>query len=129
MAERPIAFWRAIALLALLVALVHWAGLLWLTRELQSASMLRPMATPLFTRVLTPAVPRPPPQKPKPVVARVAQPPVSPESPTGSNPVAPAAAQPTASASAVPLEPPVAVTPVAPPVEAQKPESPASAAA
>ncbi|MBA3773402.1 MAG: hypothetical protein H0X13_13205, partial [Ramlibacter sp.] len=55
---------RLAALLAL-VLLVHMLTLNWLSRHLDGSPLLRPLATPMFTRVLRPeppaAVPAPPP--------------------------------------------------------------------
>jgi hypothetical protein len=63
MAGRHIALWRLIAALTLAVGLLHWAVLVWLAAQWQELSVLRPMATPMFTRLLTPAMAVPPPQR------------------------------------------------------------------
>ena len=47
--------WRLIAAITLAVLLLHWAGLAWLSSQWFEPSVLRPLATPLFTRTLTPA--------------------------------------------------------------------------
>ncbi|MGH8820466.1 MAG: DUF3108 domain-containing protein [Rhodoferax sp.] len=52
---------RTVAALTLAVLLVHWAALTWLADHWQEPSVLRPMATPMLTRELVPAAPRPPP--------------------------------------------------------------------
>ena len=47
---------RLIAALTLAVALLHWAALSWLGSQWVEPSVLRPLATPLFTRTLQPNV-------------------------------------------------------------------------
>ena len=74
MAGRNTRFWRLIAALALCVALAHWLGLSWLAQELQTSSVLRPMAKPLFTRVLTVAAPVRRAAPAKPLAAKLAPP-------------------------------------------------------
>lgn len=113
--------WRLAALLAI-VLLVHALTLDWLSRQLEQTPLLRPLATPMFTRLLRPeapaAVPAPP---PKPAAARPKRPAVTAiASPAGALPPAPAASAP---------EPPPP-EPVAQPVQepASAPESTTAAA-
>lgn len=56
MAGRHRSLWRLIAALTLAVVLLHWAALAWLCGQWVEPSVLRPMATPLFTRTLAPSV-------------------------------------------------------------------------
>ncbi|HSV36977.1 MAG TPA: hypothetical protein VLI46_15550, partial [Ramlibacter sp.] len=59
--SRPLGRARWLALCAA-VLLVHALALQWLARELETPSLLRPLTTPMFTRVLEPAaVAAPPP--------------------------------------------------------------------
>jgi hypothetical protein len=46
-----------LALLTLVVVLLHVLALQWLARQLEQRSALRPMATPMFTRLLQPQAP------------------------------------------------------------------------
>jgi hypothetical protein len=57
MAGRHIALWRLIAALTLAVGLLHWTAIAWLATQWQEVSVLRSMATPMFTRVLSAAPP------------------------------------------------------------------------
>jgi hypothetical protein len=108
--------WRLAALLAIVV-LVHVLALDWFARRLEQTSVLRPLATPMFTRLLRPeapvAAPAPP---PKPAAARP-----KPKRPTVAAITRPAGALPPASAASAP-EPP---QPVAQPSQepASSPES------
>ncbi|HSH90643.1 MAG TPA: DUF3108 domain-containing protein [Ramlibacter sp.] len=52
-----------LALLLALVLVVHMLALAWLQRQLELSAVLRPMATPMFTRLLTPEAPAAPPQQ------------------------------------------------------------------
>jgi hypothetical protein len=128
--------WRLLALLAI-VLLVHALALNWLSRQLQQTALLRPLATPMFTRLLQPeapaAAPTPPPKPPairrkrRAAVTAIA-------SPAGAVPPAPAAsapepppqpvAQPAQEPASAPESTTAAATPPAPP-----PAQPASAAA
>jgi outer membrane biosynthesis protein TonB len=64
-----------LAALLVLVLLVHAVALDWFARELEQSPVLRPLATPMFTRVLQPAAPVvPPPPAPSPQPAVRAKP-------------------------------------------------------
>jgi hypothetical protein len=138
--------WRLAALLAIVV-LVHVLALDWIARRLEETPVLRPLATPMFTRLLRPeapvaAAPAPPPRKPaaarpkRPTVAAITK-------PTGALPPAPSASapQPPPQPEAQPSQEPAsssesttaAATPPAPepelaPAIAPDPAQPASAA-
>lgn len=131
--------WRLAALLAIVV-FIHALTLNWLSRQLDQTPLLRPLATPMFTRLLRPeapaAAPAPPPRKPvaarpkRPAVTAItrsagALPPASPAS-APEPPPQPVAqpAQETASA------PEITAAAAAPPASAPAPEpaQPASAA-
>ncbi|ROZ79626.1 DUF3108 domain-containing protein [Ramlibacter sp. WS9] len=123
-------------LLALLVAVLVFHGLVlqWLARELESPPRLRPLAAPMFTRLLRPETVTVPPQAvvhvaPRPKPRRVAVAAID-------NKPAPVPAAPSASAPAPPASSPVTPPPPEPvPPAAQEtvaaanaPGSPASAA-
>ena len=127
--------WRLAALLAI-VLLVHALALNWLSRQLRQPSLLQPLATPMFTRLLQPeapaAAPAPPPRKPAPArrkraaVTAIA-------SPAGALPPAPAASapelpQPVAQPAQEPASGPESTTAAATP-PAPEPAQPASAPA
>ncbi len=134
---------RLLALLAA-VLLIHALALQWLAHELESPPRLRPLATPMFTRMLRPETVTPPPPavvraapRPKPrrveVAAIDSQPaaaPAVPAEPAASAPAVPASA-PMEPASA-PIEPAPAEQAPAPAQEAiaaaSAPASPASGA-
>ncbi len=64
-AGRQAAVW--LAGLAILVLVAHWLALAWLAAQWQQPSVLRPLATPMFTRQILPAAPpSPPPAAPIP---------------------------------------------------------------
>jgi hypothetical protein len=119
-----------LAAVLVIVLLVHALALNWLSRQLdQQASLLRPLATPMFTRLLRPeapaAVPVPPPKR-----AAAARPKRSAVTAiagaTGASAAAPAApAQPPASAP----HPPAEAVAQPPQPAASAPESTATAAA
>ena len=113
--------WRLAALLAT-VLLVHALALTWLSRQLEQTPLLRPLATPMFTRLLRPEAPAavPAPSR-KPAAARPKRPAVT--AITRSADASPAA--PAASAPEPPPQP-VAQTPQEP---AGAPESATAAAA
>jgi hypothetical protein len=122
---------RLLVLLAV-VLLVHALTLQWLARQLEHAATLRPMATPMFTRVLRPSAVVVVPMPPRPAVARTLPRPkrvaVRKVAPSSAARPAPAASEP-ASAAAPPVQP---LPPVEPPVAAAAPEpavAPASAPA
>ncbi|HSV52142.1 MAG TPA: DUF3108 domain-containing protein [Burkholderiaceae bacterium] len=104
---------RLIGGIVLAVLLGHWAALAWLHSVWQDAPLLRPLATPMYTRLLAPAPapPAPVPQK-KTVPARAhrglaaATPRASSEPPPQSAPIeAPTSSAPDAQPAAPPEEP------------------------
>lgn len=134
---------RLLVLLAA-VLLLHVAGLEWIAMQLQQASVLRPLAPPMFTRLLEQesAAPRPPapvataPARPRRnAITSVAKPGAKPSAPAASETEtaaapAPSASEPVALAPAeslpegsgtigpAPLEPEVAATPAGEPAAA-----------
>jgi hypothetical protein len=118
-----------LAALSALVVLVHVFALRWLADQLEQQPILRPMATPMFTRVLRPAAMTAIPVRKKPVappspahaaITAIAKPaPAIPAAATASAPSAPA--EPASSAVAQASAPPA-------PVAADSPSPPASAA-
>jgi hypothetical protein len=109
--------WRLAALLAT-VLLVHAVALDWLSWQLESTPLLRPLATPMFTRLLRPEAPAPaaapaPPRKP--AAARPKRPAVTAITRSADA----SSAAPAATAASAPEPPPQAV--------AQPPQEPASA--
>ena len=128
---------RLLALLAI-VLLVHAVALNWLSRQLEEPSLLKPLATPMFTRLLRPEAPAlmPPPPADTMVAAKPRRPRVRsvPAGKSAAPPQRPASApqraEPTAEQQ--PPEPtsPAATTTLAPPApEAPQPAAPATAAA
>jgi hypothetical protein len=131
--------WRLAALLAIVV-LVHVLALEWFARRLEETPVLRPLATPMFTRLLRPetpvAAPAPPPPKPaaprpkpkRPAVTAItrpaapaASPPEPPPQPVA-QPEEPASSPESTTAASTPPEPEPA------PAIAPEPVQPASAA-
>jgi len=136
--------WRLGALLAT-VLLVHAVALNWLSRQLEPTLLLRPLATPMFTRLLRPEAPAPaaapaPPRKP--AAARPKRPAVTaitrsadassaaPTAPAASSEPPPqAVAQPTQESASAPESATAAATPPATEAAlAAPPAQPASAA-
>lgn len=132
---------RLLALLAA-VLLAHMLAVQWLAAQLEQTSLLRPVATPMFTRVLQQEVPAAPPAAPIQAVARAKpRPTVRTTPPVAAAPVAaasepaPVASEPAqADATALPenSEPPqeqqVAASPESQPAATPEPEPAASTA-
>jgi hypothetical protein len=118
-----------LAALAAAVLLVHMAALRWLADQLEQQPVLRPMATPMFTRVLRPAAitmapvrrkPQARPAHPKSAITAIAKAPP---------PAAASAAKPAAEAAPrVPASAPAAAQPAPAQVAADVPQTPAAAA-
>ncbi|MEO7392805.1 MAG: DUF3108 domain-containing protein [Ramlibacter sp.] len=126
---KPVARNRLLALLVIVLAL-HVVALQWLGRYLELTSALKPLSTPMFTRLLKPEAPATPPAatappapaKPqRPAITSVATP-VQRSQPAVAAAPLPAASEAVADAS------PEASAPTAPPVAARSPEPVASAA-
>ncbi|HWI80593.1 DUF3108 domain-containing protein [Ramlibacter sp.] len=115
---------RWLALLALVLA-AHLAVLDWVGRQLQQTAALRPLATPMFTRVLQQEAARTPP--PAATVAAEAAP-SRPAVRTIAPPAVAAKATPAASAAAAQEPPPEPAEAAAPPIEPE-PEVAAAPAA
>ncbi len=110
MAGRHIALWRLIAALTLAVGLLHWASLAWLATQWQEVSVLRSMATPMFTRVLTATAPTRPAARRAAVARTKPRPPRAATAPTQA--VAVGAPAPTTDTAATPPpEPPAPAEP------------------
>lgn len=129
---------RLTALLAL-VLLLHLLALQWLALQLQPISMLRPLATPMFTRLLRPEAPvaiaAPPPRAPAPAPRRPSAITAMPGSPQAAQDPAPETAQPPPEVTPALPEPSVAdstpqstATTAAATATAEQPAVPASAA-
>jgi hypothetical protein len=122
MAGRHFARWRLIAALALAVGLLHWAALAWLARQWSEPSVLRAMATPMFTRTLSATPPKAPDTRvraPRPHT-RPAPPPQVPTTAAASSPENPPEA---AQAAPEPPAPPIRpLEEAAPPAFATPPE-------
>ncbi len=115
---------RPLALLLALVLLSHWAGLLWLREQAPLGKPLALMRDPLFTRMITPAAPKPAARPARLAPARVADlAPAEVPSPQSEAPL-PVASEPASPVpDALPPAPNAAtpVEPVAAPVEAAAP--------
>jgi hypothetical protein len=129
---------RLLALLAI-VLLVHAVALNWLWRQLEEPSLLKPLATPMFTRLLRPEAPAVAPQPPadtmvaaKPKRPRVRSVPavksaVAPKRPASAPQPAEASAEQQPPAPTSPLETTTTLAPPAP--EAPQPPTVAAAGA
>lgn len=105
-----------IPVVLLAVALLHACVLLWLSQQLQGFSLLRPMATPLFTRTIAPAAPVPVRSKP----AAQRRPSVQPKTAAAAGPAQPEPNEPVAAAVETPTPAREASVPV-PPVASTEP--------
>lgn len=124
---------RFAGLVALVIALHAWV-LQWLGEALEAPAPLKPMATPMFTRLLRPEAP-PPPQAPAPsrparrtTMAAVPTPPARPAAKPAAKPASAAASQAPAPSEVV-ASTPAAPTETLPPVAAASAAEPAQAAA
>lgn len=132
MVERSFAFWRLIAALTLAVGLLHAVALAWLSSLWQTPSVLRAVATPMFTRVLSASAPPVPPPRSS-LPARAVRRSPTPATPSPASPLPQAALPPGAASDTVALAEPEPAPPEPPQPPSQDanpavPKPPASAA-